>query len=505
MKNGLNFLIFILVVLLTTNLVFQSCQKSSNTPSDLLDSTNAFNEYVGDRSADSISFYVNMLAKTVAHGLNDASFQTFFKKVSARNQGNEVGFSLWNYRDSLITSNQTLAGFLSYHSNQVGYNYSTSFFRGHLVRYIPNLSIGISIWGDTSITNYVFSSNLKVAALPLNYYSDDIDAGNANLYDQSLNLSVADVDNANYDFVFVDQNPYLELFKTSNNKSLDGDKTVPELHGFESNSAFNTAFATDVAQTTGTLKFRLPGTESISGTNCYLVDKSKVFNYYEFGAPDRGPGGGNPPGGGGDPPGPGDNPVPCTGDCERDNLNGQERVRFVQMVDGKDCKKKFNCKKIHPNCTFRITQYRFELSPGGQSATLASREKVVNLWEKTLRKEEWVWWNDQDNKFVIWNYCTGELGNQMFYNVIGVNPKASISTTYSFSYGGGKIKFEVPEIGGFEVPIQPTIGFSRTKAQKDFDFGETETVYYCDPCNINQGQGNTYSTGTVRLRIRELE
>ncbi len=289
------------------------------------------------------------------------------------------------------------------------------------------------------------------------------------------------------------------------NKSLDGDKTVPELHGFESNSAFNTAFATDVAQTTGTLKFRLPGTESISGTNCYLVDKSKVFNYYEFGAPDRGPGGGNPPGGGGDPPGPGDNPVPCTGDCERDNLDGLERVRFIKMVDGKDLRKKFGCKIIHRNCTFRITQYRFELSSNGQTATEAQMTKTLNLWEKALRKEEWVWWNDIDNGFLIWNYCEGEQGNKMFYNLIGVNPKNGNTTEFSISYGGGKIKFGIPNIGEIEAPFQPTVGFKKTKKENDFDFGETEFVYYCDPCDINQGQGNTYSTGTVRMRIRELE
>lgn len=483
MKRRANFLLTILIVLLASNLVFQSCQKENYLPTDALsDSTQVLTR---ERTLDSLDFYKNVVARCVAKGLGNTDFKTFFRRVAARNEGNQNGFSLWRYRDSTIYGQVTLARFLSMQASQLGYSYNSDFFRGHLVRYIPNLSIGVSLWTNTLVSDYTFPSSLKVASLPTNYYEDVVNAGVSTLYSQSMLSSVSDVDNANYDFVYVDENPYYELFKTSNNKSLKGDKTVPEMHALPANATFDAAFAADALGSN--YKFRLPGEENIQGVNCYLVDKSKVMDFYGKGDSNSS----TAPSGG-----------PCSGMCERDMLTGYERVRFVYMVNGSDLKKKFGCKPSHNKCTFAITQYRYTPNPNSSSAIADQQTKVVSLWEKGLRNGEWVWWNDEDNKYTIWDFCSGGLGDQMFYGVVGKNPKAGTESTFSIGLPSASIKFK---LAGFEVslPISPSVNFTKKKTNQDFDFGQTETVYYCDPCTANGGAGTTYSTGSVRLRVRE--
>lgn len=510
MKKEIKLLIVIVVAFLAANLVFQSCQKDSYSP---LRSSEDSTGIITERSPDSSDYYKKLVARCVAKGLGNTDFQRFFKHVAARGEGNQDGFSLWRYRDSLVGPNMTLAGFLSAQGSALGYSYTTAFFRGHLVRYIPNLAIGISIWDNVTVSDYQFQSTLKVAALPSDYCSGATTAGNSTMYNQSQVTSMVDVDNANYDFIYVEENPYYELFKASNNKSLNGDKTVPELHALSPDAAFTTAFATDVSS--ATYKFRLPGTEMIGGsgtltggTSCYLVDKHRVMEYYTG---NGGDGGDGDPGPGGEP---GDDPIDerdgkaCTGECERDNLDGYERVRFVQMTDGSDLKKKFGCKRTKHNCTFAITQYRLVLDANSSAAVASQTTKIVNLWERGLRNGLWVWWNDDDNKYVKWNYCpdadgNSEYGDQMLYNVTGKNPQAGNETTTTFTFNGTAVF----KIFGLEVtlPLAPGFTFSKKKTNKDFDFGQTENVYYCDPCSANAWNGQTYSTGAVRLRVREME
>ncbi len=500
MKHRANFLLLIAILFLGFNLMFQACQKENffapDTPSESAPG------FAQERDLTTMATYKTVVAKCVAKGLSDPAFQAFFRAAAASGEGNQDGFSLWRYRDELVAPNMTLARFLAVQAGQLGYmttTYNTEFFRGELVRYAPNLSIGISIWGNAAISNYVFSAGLKTAVIPTNYYTDSETAGNCTLYSQTMISSVADVDNANYDFVYVEENPYYELFKTSNNKSLASDKTVIQMHALPENPELDAEFVADA--TGSTYKFRLPGVENIRGVNCYLVDKNRVMAFYT-----GGPGGSEGPGGpgGGDPPG-GDPPAggPCDGDCERDDLEGYERVRFVYMVNGSDLRKKFGCKRIHKNCTFAITQYRFVPDENNSAAVASQTTKVVSLWEKGLRNGEWVWWNDEDNKYVRWTYCDGDYGNQMLYGVVGKNPEAGNETTNEFSAGYGGVKFK---LFGAEVSLPLSLGFKFTKKKtnKDFDFGETENVYYCDPCSANSWQGQTYSTGSVRLRVREM-
>ena len=224
MKKGSNIFLLFLILCLSGNLILESCQKDPLWPNST--STEHAPGLLQERTLDSLDFYKNLVARCVAKGLGNTDFQVFFRKVAARGEGNQDGFSLWRYRDSLVAPNMTLARFLAMQSSQLGYNYNMEFFRGHLVRYIPKLSIGISIWGNVSVQNYVFNSTLKVAAVSSNYYSDALTAGNSTLYSQTLSSQVADIDNANYDFVYVEDNPYYELFKTSNNLSLSSNQTV---------------------------------------------------------------------------------------------------------------------------------------------------------------------------------------------------------------------------------------------------------------------------------------
>jgi len=445
-----------------------------------------------------------MVAKCVARGLSNTHFQSFFRIVAARGEGNQDGFSLWHYRDSIVIpattpmSSRTLAAFLADQGSYLGYSYNTDFFKGHLVRYIPNLAIGIAIWDTTQVRNYVFDSNLKVAVIPSTYYTDETYGGVSTLYTQAQVSSAADVDNANYDFVYVVENDYYELFKASNNKSLDGDKTVIELNALPENEDFESDFENDASGTT--YRYRFPGVETIGGTNCFLVDKFQAIAFYSS------IGGGDPTG---DPPGdPGEevedrgtDPCTETSSCERDGLNDYERVRFVQMVVGNNVKK-FGCGIFHNKCTFAITAYYFTSNSGFTAALAGQKTKIVPLWRKGLKNGLWIWWNDLDNAFINWDYCKGFNAELMEYGVIGKNPKSGIETTTGFGYAPGKVKFKVGVIE-LELPTGPSFSWSRKKTNKDYDFGETEDVYYCDPCTVNNGDGQTYSTGSIRLRIRE--
>ena len=159
MKKGTDFLLLFLITFLSINLVFQSCQKEPNLTAQ--SSSSDSNSSVNDRGGDSLDYYKTMVAKCVARGLGDSNFKTFFNRVSVRGEGGQSGFSLWHYRDSLVTTSQTLASFLSVQAGYLGYSYNAQFFRGHLVRYIPNLAIGISIWGTSSVSTYVFASTTK--------------------------------------------------------------------------------------------------------------------------------------------------------------------------------------------------------------------------------------------------------------------------------------------------------------------------------------------------------
>ena len=178
MKNRKNLLLLILAAFLAGNLVIQSCRKDYSPTQ----STDDFSSIASDRT-DSTNYYKTMVAKCVARGLTDTNFKNFFKRISARWEGNQNGFSLWHYRDSIVSVSQytslTLAGFLAYQASQLGYSYNMAFFRGHLVRYIPNLSIGIAIYDTTRVQNYVFTSTLKVADVASTYYSDTTYGGYA--------------------------------------------------------------------------------------------------------------------------------------------------------------------------------------------------------------------------------------------------------------------------------------------------------------------------------------
>jgi len=93
----------------------------------------------------------------------------------------------------------------------------------------------------------------------------------------------------------------------------------------------------------------------------------------------------------------------------------------------------------------------------------------------------------------------------MFYNVIGKNPNGGVTTTTTFGWAGGTVKFIIPGLGDLTLPITPSFSFGRTKTNLDFNFGDTQVVYYCDPCSSNNWSGPTYSTGSVRLRVREQD
>jgi hypothetical protein len=468
---------------------------------------------------DSVVFYKQLVARCVTNGLSDAEFGAFFKKVSARGEGNQIGFSLWHYRDSLVKPAQTLADYLASQSEQIGTPYNRSFFRGHLVRAIPNLSIGISIWEDVTIQDFPLDRTLKVAVLPENYYSADEDAGVATVYSQgnnSLGESI-DTDNANFSFVFVGSNPYFHLFKTSNKRSLAGDKTLFQLYAINPGGAVEHQI--DRAESGS--KFRIPGVEYINGQSVYLVDAGEALNFIGGGS---GPNGDPPTGGGGrgqvnvtegDDPDPVQHiPTdtrdldPCEGGCERDNLDGQERVRFLKMVDGKDLRKWFGCKRSHRNCNFKIINTRYVANASQTQLSIEVEEKACSLWEKGLRKGEWVWWNDDENAFFKWEYCEGKYADKTNYRVIGVNPQSGETVTTTIigsSTGIVVVQNQVNIDSLLALDVAPNSIITITQKQNDHDFGQTQFVYYCDPISENNWHGKTYSTGSVNLRIREKE
>lgn len=431
--------------------------------------------------SDSIDYYLDIFAQTVAVGLTDNNFKNFVEERVKSEQGGNSSFLLIQNIDSLI-GELTLYQFLAQKSQLTNDSRNTTFFSNELLELIPNLAISVYPGESISdIANWSFSSSISdPPVMPVTeIYNDTSETQNTAYFSDLTTTSLSNQTDPTNTVVVVQADPF---FVPVNINTLEPLREYPIYENLLSlcQDLLQLIFD-EIALLGSTPPVLIEGNFiPIPKLNpdfiVVLININNLIEVYNEECDEDFPW-----------------PPEEEEECDRDSRECREMISFFTVkhkdVINKFCKWRFSGRtciiEVHQSFITLDDQGNPLLSNPPTRFVAVKRAGLINYPFPPVMLETYRW-----------RYLEGIHGDLYGYNFIGRHHDAGAEKTFSLGFGTKLIKF-LGIIDEFTV----NTSYSVKRTIRDYDLGG-EIIEYCDDADY---PGRFYDNGLIALRVMEVE
>ena len=428
-------------------------------------------------SSDSVDFYIDLVAKTVAKAQGSVKVRSFLLD-HINEEGNNLETGLLAHLVRKDIDGVNFASVLSNFSQQAGVYRDSVFFAKDLLFLIPNLTISFYT-DDVDISVWEWPSNATLLpVLPVVETFYDTIPGNYIAYDFNLDTtSFSNTEDPNTSVLIIQADPDIipidiNLLIQLGGSGLYAEITdeCEELEEAIEKAALGIGNLDLIIMVDGQIRINPEFNIALFNLNALIEEYNREC------ADDDDP-----------PPPP---PPPPPFDCDRDSRECREVITQWRMTNGLIDVKPF-CHWTRGQCQIRVYTRKFFRNSQGALTVEEKPNRFLIGVRREMRKKQIITSNLHMYRY---RYLEDFHSDFYYYTFTGIHPRAGNSRTFGFTLGG-TYKFND------DIQINASVNLSFTKTHRDYELGGDE-IYYCDPAN---GLGTKYSTGRFEFWVKEDE
>ncbi|TVR85273.1 MAG: hypothetical protein EA411_13210, partial [Saprospirales bacterium] len=468
-----------LILLICLVFLLQSCEKEIV---DIEPRSTDYPQFGIERtlSEDSVDYYLEVFAKTIAVSLEDNEFRDFIERRVKSDDGGKASVLYLQTIDSIVGENK-IPEFLAQKSVIAENPRDSLFFASELISLIPNLSISVYP-GDNivDIDNWSFSSSGSLPpVMPVTeVYNDTSETQNIAFYKDLTTTYFSNIEDPSTSVVTVQPDPYFVPINKETLEQLGGHKIYSMLLDMCEELEDLIREEIDLLGSITPILIETVWPPVFTFNPEFIVVLINLQMLIETFEAECGEWDGGEPGNG--------------NECDRDTRECREIINAARFTS-RDAISEFCKWALFGRDCFVEVHTMFIALDDNDNPILETPPT------KFMRAPRWAWRTLEFLPIYLpmywWQYLDGVHGDLYAYDFIGIHHQSGTERTFNLGIGFTSVEFE--DIGTASINASYTV----QRKHNDFELGG-DIIYYCDKAN---GDGELYTTGLLEFFVAEIE